>query len=706
MSNKLPLSDALKRLAANEEKFEGIVNGAEGHEEELGGKRTPSLRTLFAKLTDAAFTSECVQRACACAKHWALQANKIATEDAVIATGSTEARTLPDRFADVVNVKDFGAKGDGLTDDTEAWNAWQIALSNGGVGYIPAGDYFVNGVIRHFVSGCFGNGDNWTMTGSPAPDDSYFMSNVTNTGPILQYHRDFNGIESWSPLIDVSFDSVSDKESPWTVNGAGAQGIQVRGTIKGVGNSHPNGVRALMLNELNGDGDCVALWGRVHKQDPEGGVNNSDSCAIHAATYMSGQGEGICMATEHWAYCDKEQGAPGTEFSTFFDPGGIVCQHIIPFGRKGMVQACQLFNCSNDSPYGTWAVINMNNNLCKFNGSTVYPANTAYIKAPNLNNKACPEAFMSLGWCPKHVKMTGGYDYNIYANYLRKYNNTVDTDSIIAVTDQWMEGSSPDKHPVIGFAIYNNTYGGTPHAPSVGGTNTRLFDLYYTRGNANIFYRALAQPKTHHVFYSTDSSGDIGEVLNVFHDTVRPGRDNDQQLGDSTKRWSNIFAGTSSISTSDERVKDNISDISNAVLDAWANVNFSEYQFKDAISKKGKNAARLHTGVIAQRIIKAFSDAGLDAERYGLVCHDSWDDKLAEVQQHWVEDEMEQRDDDGNLVKEAVGHWEEFVSSPAVSAGDLYSVRYEEALCMEAAYQRRRADRLEARIAALEAKLK
>jgi hypothetical protein len=41
----------------------------------------------------------------------------------VTATGSTTSRTLPDRFADVVSVEDFGAIGDGITDDSAAFTA-------------------------------------------------------------------------------------------------------------------------------------------------------------------------------------------------------------------------------------------------------------------------------------------------------------------------------------------------------------------------------------------------------------------------------------------------------------------------------------------------------------------------------------------------------------------------------------------------------
>ena len=61
----------------------------------------------------------------------------------VKATGSTTARALAARFSDVINVKDYGATGDGVTDDTAAIQAAHDAAvaAGGGVVAFPQGAY-------------------------------------------------------------------------------------------------------------------------------------------------------------------------------------------------------------------------------------------------------------------------------------------------------------------------------------------------------------------------------------------------------------------------------------------------------------------------------------------------------------------------------------------------------------------------------------
>lgn len=152
-------------------------------------------------------------------------------------------------------------------------------------------------------------------------------------------------------------------------------------------------------------------------------------------------------------------------------------------------------------------------------------------------------------------------------------------------------------------------------------------------------------------------------------------------LGGSGNRWGDIYATSATINTSDARLKTEPQKLPDEALDAWEDVSFVQFQMLDAVAKKGADQARLHTGLIAQQIDEAFKAHGLDARRYGLFCWDAW------------ESQPEERDGCGRVIAEAR------------SAGDEFSLRYEEALCMEAAYQRRRADRAEIRLAALEERL-
>ena len=158
---------------------------------------------------------------------------------------------------------------------------------------------------------------------------------------------------------------------------------------------------------------------------------------------------------------------------------------------------------------------------------------------------------------------------------------------------------------------------------------------------------------------------------------VHPTADNKTQLGTASNRWTTVYAKSSSINTSDERLKQDIEEIPDEVLEAWSNVNFIQYRFIDSYEEKNE-AARIHTGCIAQDIDKVFKDANLSADRYGLFCYDEWN----------AEEEI--KDENGEVLK------------PAREAGNAYSLRYEEALCMEAACNRKRVKKLEDRIARLE----
>lgn len=205
-------------------------------------------------------------------------------------------------------------------------------------------------------------------------------------------------------------------------------------------------------------------------------------------------------------------------------------------------------------------------------------------------------------------------------------------------------------------------------------------------------------------------------INRAYVEHLLPDVDNVRALGTADHRFSQLFAGTATINTSDEREKSNISIIPDNVLDAWEEVQFNLFQFNDSIAIKGNNA-RLHSALVAQRIISIFQKHGLDPFRYSLICYDKWESKdwdeqvgtkpavyeyKTVVDAPATENEPAKTHEEKILVKPE----EPVIEHKHIDGGDRYGIRYEEALCLEAAYQRRRASRLEARIAALEAKMK
>lgn len=118
----------------------------------------------------------------------------------VTATGSTTARTLANRSADVVNVKDFGAKGDGVTDDTAAIQAAiDKAFSIGGaIVDCSGGRWLIDSANLNVKRGVTLSGP-WLNIGSRKQLDYYtidgvFIVNPTYTINIFEYGAGVKGL--------------------------------------------------------------------------------------------------------------------------------------------------------------------------------------------------------------------------------------------------------------------------------------------------------------------------------------------------------------------------------------------------------------------------------------------------------------------------------------------------------------------------------
>jgi hypothetical protein len=99
-----------------------------------------------------------------------------ASASTVIAAGAPTARTLAARFADVCNAKDYGAKGDGTTDDTAAIQRWLAAVAaGGGTGFVPSGNYVISSVLSQTIAGVSVN-----VRGAGAGNTRFLFTGATN----------------------------------------------------------------------------------------------------------------------------------------------------------------------------------------------------------------------------------------------------------------------------------------------------------------------------------------------------------------------------------------------------------------------------------------------------------------------------------------------------------------------------------------------
>jgi hypothetical protein len=179
-----------------------------------------------------------------------------------------------------------------------------------------------------------------------------------------------------------------------------------------------------------------------------------------------------------------------------------------------------------------------------------------------------------------------------------------------------------------------------------------------TKGMAALYLDATAS--TPNVSIGIGAAGDASPARRFVAelDKFYPGNNGGYSLGQASYKWSEVFAVNGTINTSDERSKQQVRSLTDKEKNVAVKCKqlICAFKFNDAVTLKN-DSARIHFGVLAQDVQKAFESEGLNANEYGLFCYDEWDEK------------PEIKTDDGCIIQEYR------------AAGNSYGVRYDELLC-------------------------
>lgn len=628
----------------------------------------------------------------------------MAFPDTTFTTGTTITsnwlNAVNDKCVELVSIKDFGAIGDGVTNDTTAFEAMVTHCSTtGNTGFIPAGTYLINPSSRTFSGNV-----SFKICGEGR--DSTVLKN-SNTSYSFIYWDSCNGVEFENLTIDGSFTGLP--SSPTS-----------GGTMVFV-NSNDNGIRNIDFINIY----RVALMIYNDHQTTTSNVYGGhviDNCRAYGpSNYINNVGPSAFLLADvnntSITNCYINQiGLYGYEFKNdcsntiisnciaedVYYPiyyGGDGAHTELGYVKKSLVENCivnraqsgaaifiglasnnTINNINIDqtnastSNYPVYITNSSNNNTIRgidLKGRTYYAVNIAGASSGNVvhftnindgsySGRGLPSLAAD---CSNNTVIFGNRDstqqlvldsYSINSNTVidDKYNWKTYNLSASSLVKQRIGDIGADALPgaAKGFAyvanqcdqffVTNQSY----HFNYVG--TLAKHDNYIWR------YDFAAGEKREYLY---DTGTATTATYSMSKQGFYPNEDNVRILGGSSARWSTVYAGTGTINTSDAREKQDVSELEAAEIRVAKSLKqlVRKFRFKDAVEKKGDDA-RIHFGVIAQDVKSAFEREGLDGFRYALLCWDEWAEQPEELDEH------------GNVIT---------LYRPA---GNRYGVRYDE----------------------------
>jgi hypothetical protein len=620
------------------------------------------------------------------------------------------ARTLANRFADVVNVKDFGAVGDGVANDTAAFNsAVSFAGSNRNI-LVPAGTYNLNGNSLTFSN-------KFILIGNAS------ITNGSINGGIIERQSDSDG----SIVSALNWSTIP---AGWQQKAVLKVGGQYASPAFSIGSGNPNQSNEGMLFYADGHSDFFAMQPERQSECSEiniynSGINGSAASVIgtnqlaintaksyipfnssmvgkflmwnggrwkvvafNSATNISVNDQNdnpvtFASAVEDtyiYAFavfkgkCDVN-GTSVTRVSGNIFPGygvltystleinGTVCTHTGPITDNSITLSASLGTLTNVD-WIWYCFIEGETTAIRLNHANQVGEQLCITTIGAAADDGSPNYFI------KSVNSAGGKYRNIVLN-----NNN--SDGIVVApngaSDCFVGVGKNRRNPSCQLDVngeirsnYLNIYSTqiTNYSEDVDTAEVAINYTGYNKGSTRFRNTSIYDGKGNLVgrFGGTNRNFSVNAVpISSFAITsggsIAPDVDGIHNCGGASNRWNVVYAATGTINTSDQNEKQQIRELSNSEKSVAIRLKslIRAFKFNDAVEKKGDNA-RIHFGIIAQDVEDAFNQEGLDASKYGLFCYDEWN----EIQ--------EEKDEKGNIMQEYR------------AAGSRRGVRYEELL--------------------------
>lgn len=618
-----------------------------------------------------------------------------------------------------INVTDYGATGDGVTDDTIAL---QLALDSGSpVIYFPQGTYIITSALQVRsnttikmdgwvkASSSIGIGDNFEgafslskVLGGSAVTNVVFITpkvdcNDVPAGIGINVRDEATNVQ----IIGAYIKNCAN--APISSGGyGGGRGIQVEA---GTGDVEvPSNVVVtdfIIENCFN----ALAVGG--YSTSTEKNIVFDGGVVFNCERLLSVQGNGPDFphpATDQMWVCTNISGYNCGKSITYpLSPAGIISMNR---GSNGLISNVRVVN---DSTYGTVGaaifgemsnvvvdnyvvdgdvtnIVNLNS-YAETNGLPVYKFGARKLNFNITHYGTCTDTVQyAYSYNPALPGTVG--DANPFDNTFKIQTQEITSNRVVAATvatyptfyidiyemeNEYRVAGLIEYLPTNTLSAYGPDYYQFKELTIFGTANDKTdglkinslapaIELQDTTVNAH-WLRISMDTQLAEFAISTDQGANWTNYLEFDSATFQPSIDDDMTLGSPSNLWQEVYAAVGTINTSDERQKQDIEALSEAELRVAQRLKglIKKFRFVSAFNKKGDDA-RIHVGAIAQDVKAAFEAEGLDGFRYGVLCYDEWPDQYRPVLA--VNENGEEYDTgEKTLVK---------------AAGSRYGLRYEE----------------------------